>query len=582
MFIVKKKVGNNEYFYLQESRREGKKVKAKTVAYLGKTRKEAEGRMKEFLKEKEDKNIMEKEKREIKEETKTEQKPESKKREIMERKKITIDELAVFCKRKGFVYPSSEIYGGIAGFWDFGPLGTELFNNIKQGWWRFFVQSRQDMVGIDASIISHPKVWKASGHVANFSDVSVRCKKCKKFNKVDKTELEKARCSFCSGELDRATAKDLNLMFKTNIGPVDEDSLPAYLRPETAQGMFLDFKSITATARVKLPFGIAQIGKCFRNEIAPRDFLFRSREFNIAEFEFFINPEEKKCALLDNTHLDVEINILDAEAQKAGNAELKKTTIGRMLKEGRLDEWHAYWLAEQVLWFEEIGLSMERIKIREHTKDELSHYSSATFDIDYEFPFGSKEIAGNANRGQYDLMQHAKESSQKLDYFDEESKARIVPRVIEPTFGMERAFLAVLSEAYAYDEKRQNIVLRLNPRLAPIKAAVFPIVKGEEFERIAKDVYENLKKEFNINYDESGSVGRRYSRADEAGTPFCITIDGDSTKGKDVTIRERDSTKQIRVKVSELKDVLRKLIAGEIEFEKAGKIVETRILEGKI
>src|SRR3989338_3028324 len=582
MFIVKKKVGNNEYFYLQESRREGKKVKAKTVAYLGKTRKEAEGRMKEFLKEKEDKNIMEKEKREIKEETKTEQKPESKKQEIMERKKITIDELAVFCKRKGFVFPSSEIYGGIAGLWDFGPLGTELFNNIKQGWWRFFVQSRQDMVGIDASIISHPKVWKASGHVANFSDVSVRCKKCKKFNKVDKTELEKARCSFCSGELDRATAKDLNLMFKTNIGPVDEDSLPAYLRPETAQGMFLDFKSITATARVKLPFGIAQIGKCFRNEIAPRDFLFRSREFNIAEFEFFINPEEKKCALLDNTHLDVEINLLDAEAQKAGNRELKKTTIGRMLKEGRLDEWHAYWLAEQVLWFKEIGLNMKKLKVREHTKDELSHYSSATFDIDYEIPFGSKEIAGNANRGQYDLAQHAKESSQKLDYFDEESKERIVPRVIEPTFGMERAFLAVLSDAYAYDEKRQNIVLRLNPRLAPIKAAVFPIVKGEEFERIAKDVYENLKKEFNINYDESGSVGRRYSRADEAGTPFCITIDGDSTKGKDVTIRERDSTKQIRVKVSELKDVLRKLIAGEIEFEKAGKIVETRILEGKI
>ncbi|MBI2047252.1 glycine--tRNA ligase [Candidatus Pacearchaeota archaeon] len=583
MFVVKKKIAGKEYYYLRESKREGKKVRAKTIAYLGKTRKEAEKRMKEFLKEKENKKIMEKENKEaVKIETKTEQKPEGKKREIWEKKKITIDELAVFCKRKGFVFPSSEIYGGLAGFWDLGPLGVELFNNIKQKWWKFFVQERQDMIGIDASIISHPKTWKASGHVANFSDVSVSCRKCKKFNKVDKSELEKARCSFCSGELDKATAKDLNLMFKTQIGPVEEDSMLSYLRPETAQGMFLDFKNITATSRVKLPFGIAQIGKCFRNEIAPRDFLFRSREFNIAEFEFFIHPEEKKCPLLDNMHLDVEINFLDAEAQKSGSRELRKTTIGRMLKEGRLDEWHAYWLAEQVLWFKEIGISMEKINAREHTKDELSHYSSATFDLDYEFSFGNKEIAGNANRGQYDLAQHAKESSQKLDYFDEESKARIVPRVIEPTFGMERAFLAVLSDAYAYDEKRQNIVLRLNPKIAPVKAAVFPIVKGEEFEKIARDIYNDLKKEFNINYDEAGSVGRRYSRADEAGTPFCITIDGDSIKSRDVTIRNRDDTKQIRVKISELKDVLRKLIAGEIEFEKAGRIVETRVLEGKI
>jgi glycyl-tRNA synthetase len=495
------------------------------------------------------------------------------------KKEITIEDIATFCKRKGFVYPSSEIYGGISGFWDFGPLGVELFNNIKKEWWNFFVQQKDNMFGIEASIISNPKVWKASGHVANFSDVSVKCRKCKKFSKVDKSDLEKAKCSFCGGELDKHSAKDLNLMFKTNIGPIEEDSISSYLRPETAQGMFTNFKIVTETSRAKLPFGIAQIGKCFRNEIAPRDFLFRSREFHIGEFEFFINPSEMKCDLLDKSHSNIKIRLLNAETQEKGKSDLKEVTIEKMLKEKRLDEWHAYWLAEQIIFFKSLGINMDKIKIREHMKSELSHYSSATFDLDYEFPFGSNEVAGNANRGQFDLTQHARESSQKLDYFDEASKSRIIPRVIEPTFGIERLFLMALTDAYVLDAKRNNIILKIHPKLAPIKAAVFPIVNQPEYEKMAKDIVRDLKQDFNTIYDGSGSIGRRYSRNDECGTPFCITIDEDSPKKKDITIRDRDSTKQIRVKIADLKNVLRKLISKEIAFEKAGKVVETRVKE---
>jgi len=497
----------------------------------------------------------------------------------MEKKEITIEDIYAFCKRKGFVYPSSEIYGGLAGFWDFGPLGIELMNNIKREWWNFFVQQKENMVGIEASIISNPKIWKASGHTANFLDVAVACKKCKKVSKVDKAELAFVKCSFCGGELDKASAKSLNMMLTTKIGPLEGDSTTTYLRPENAQGMFTNFKSIVETSRVKLPFGIAQIGKCFRNEIAPRDFLFRSREFTIGEFEFFINPTEFKCSLLNKEHSNLKIKLLNAETQEKNKQDLKETTIEKMLKEKRLDEWHAYWLAEQVLFFKEIGIDTDKIKIREHMKSELSHYSSATFDLDYEYPFGSKEVAGIANRGQFDLTNHAKESSQKLDYFDEESKTRVIPRVIEPTFGMERVFLAAIVDGYVFDEKRQNIVLKLHPRLSPIKAAVFPIIKKPEYEKLSKEIIHDLKKEFNVISDNSGSIGRRYSRNDEAGTPFCITIDEDSPKKKDVTIRDRDTTKQIRVKIEDLKEILRKLINEEIAFEKAGKLVETRVKE---
>jgi len=592
MFIVKKKIAGKEYYYLRESLRVDGKVKAKTIAYLGKTRKEAELKMKEI------------ERKQLKtKETKQKEEKMADIKEKKEEKKLTIDELASFCKRKGFVFPSSLIYGGLSGFWDFGSLGVELFNNIKKEWWNFFVIEKENMTGIDASIISHPRTWNASGHISGFSDVSVRCKKCKKYNKVDKEELETAKCGFCGGELDKASARDLNLMFKTFIGPVEEESITAYLRPETAQGMFLDFRLVQETSRKQLPFGIAQIGKCFRNEIAPRDFLFRSREFHIGEFEFFIHPEEKKCELLDNEHLNLKLNLLDADTQKvlSGNqkeqsslgprksvkdfrgepkhTELRETTIGKMLKENKLEEWHAYWLAEQLLWFKKLGL-LNKIKVREHMKSELSHYSSATFDMDYEYPFGSKEIAGIANRGQFDLNQHIKESGEKLDLFDEKTRKRVIPKVIEPTFGIERVFLALLCQAYEYDSRRENIVLKLPAFLAPIKAAVFPIVKvDEKMVEIARKIYKELRKDISIVYDDSGSVGRRYSRADEQGTPYCITVDSDSIKDKSVTIRDRDTTKQIRVKISDLRDVLRKLINSEIRFENAGKLVETRMKE---
>lgn len=524
-FIVKKKINNKEYYYLNENKRVDGKVKTKTLAYLGKTREQAEEKLKQ-----------------------------------MEKPKISIEEIATFCKRKGFIFRSSDIYGGFAGFWDFGPLGVELFNNLKREWWKFFVQQKENIVGIEASIISHPQIWNASGHTKNFKDIAVTCKKCKSSTKLDPSELGKVKCD-CSGEYE--SKGEFNLLFQTNVGALD--STTAYLRGETAQGMFTNFKLINQTSRLKLPFGIAQIGKCFRNEIAPRDFIFRSREFHIAEFEFFVNPTEKKCELLDKKHLEVSFKFLDEETQKKGKETLKEITIKTLLDKNKLEEWHAYWLAEQVMWFRNLGL--DEIKIREHTKEELSHYSSATFDVDYEFPFGSKEVAGNANRGQYDLTQHQNMSKEKMGIFDDKTGKKVLPKVIEPTFGMERVFLACLTKAYTKN-KKDEIVLRFPARLAPIKVAIFPLVKTDKkLIQTAEKIYFELKEEHNVIYDQSGSIGRRYARQDEIGTPYCITVDGDSAKSKDVTLRDRDTTEQKRIKIVELSDVLRKLINGKINFK---------------
>jgi glycyl-tRNA synthetase len=568
MFIVKKNIGGKEYYYLRESHREDKngksRVVAKTIAYLGKTRREAEVKSKEIMEKIKNGGMNDKVMVEEKKKLDVEKKDNS---------KISVEELANFCKSEGFVYRSSDIYGGFSGFWDFGPLGAELFKNIKEDWWNYFIHQKENMTGIECSIISHPKTWIASGHVANFSDVAVICKKCKNATKIDKSEVGKVKCDKCAGEYE--VKGEFSLMFKTRVGALD--AVDAYLRGETAQGMFLDYKLVQQTSRKQLPFGIAQIGRCFRNEIAPRDFLFRSREFNIAEFEFFINPEEKTCNLLEEKHLNLKVKLLDAETQDAGSESLKETTIGKMLKEKRLEEWHAYWLAEQLLWYQSVGL--EEIKIREHKKDELSHYSSATFDIDYEFPFGSKELGGIANRGQYDLTQHAKASNQKMEIRDEKYKNNVVAKVIEPTFGMERAFLAVLTKAYTFDEKRNNIILKLKPRIAPVKASVFPIMKEEQYEKIAKEILVDLRKEWNIAYDNTGSIGRRYARNDEIGTPMCITVDGDTPKDKCVTIRDRDTTKQVRVKISELKEVVRKVVNDNADVLGFGKLVETRVKE---
>jgi len=548
-YVVKQKINGKEYFYLRKSVRKGNKVTSQHIAYLGSNKEEADKKYAEIIKNMDSNN----------QEIKMEDKSNIKMENNLIQKKISIDELAKFCKEKGFVFRSSDIYGGYSGFWDYGPLGVELFNNIKRDWWNFFVNKRDNMVGMEASIISHPKTWKASGHIANFNDVAVVCKKCKTATKIDKSEVGKVNCK-CGGEFD--ITGEFSLMFKTKVGALD--SSDTYLRGETAQGMFLDFKLISQTSRMQLPFGIAQIGRCFRNEIAPRDFLFRSREFNIAEFEFFLNPEEKLCNDLEENHLGIKLKLLDAETQTAGKEDLKETTIGQMLSEKRMEEWQAYWLAEQIKWYH--SLNLFEIKIREHTKDELSHYSSATFDIDYEYPFGNVELGGNANRGQFDLTQHSKESGENMEVFDEKYKNKIIPRVIEPTFGVERVFLAILTKAYS-DDGRGNIVLNLPARIAPVKAAVFPLVKREDFEKIADEIVKDLREEFNIAYDKSGSIGRRYARNDEIGTPFCITIDDDSLKNKDVTIRDRNSRVQKRVKIEKLKEILRDLISEKLNFQ---------------
>ncbi|MBN1386358.1 glycine--tRNA ligase [Candidatus Woesearchaeota archaeon] len=496
---------------------------------------------------------------------------------------LDIDEIASFCKKKGFVFPSSEIYGGISGFFDFGPYGVELFNNIKQHWWKHFVHDKENMVGMDASIISNPRVWKASGHLDSFGDMVLSCSKCNNKLRADhfigdatgrNVEGVKASdinmiiqdnglvCPKCRGAFKEV--RDFNLLFRTFVGAEEGSASEVYLRGETAQGMFTDFRLIAETTRQKLPFGIAQVGKCFRNEISPRDFMFRSREFTIAEFEFFIHPDDKKCDLLTKAHLDLKVMLLDKESQDEDDAKLKETTIGKMVEDKRLDGWHAYWLAEQMMWFYDIGLKKEDLKIREHTKKELSHYSSATFDIDYNYPFSSKEIAGNANRGQYDLNQHIKESKEKLAVFDEDKKEHIIPRVIEPTFGMERVFLAVLVDAYDDDKERGNIVLRLDPRIAPTKVAVFPLVNKVNDK--AREVFESLRKDFTCFYDRSGSIGRRYARADELGIPFCVTIDFDTLQDSTVTVRDRDSTRQLRMRIDDLKGRISCFLAGE-KFE---------------
>ena len=561
-FIVKKNIHGREYFYLNENKRVEGKVKTKTIAYLGKAKKDAEKKAREIIKKlNEDKNTMKE---------KTSKDVTEKKKPIHETK-ISIEQLATFCKRKGFVYPSGEIYGGLAGFWDFGPLGVELKNNIKNVWWEYHVKQREDMVGIDGSIITNPKVWKASGHVDSFVDVAVVCKKCGNKTKIDKHEFGKVKCEKCGGEFE--SKGEFNPMFTTLVGPIEKESLKSYLRPETAQLIFANFKFVQENSRMKLPFGIAQIGKSFRNEIAPRDFLFRSREFEQMEIEYFVNPNPGKDGCPYEIP-DAEILVYSAEAQEH-NKKPEKMKIKDAFKKGIIKkDWHAYWLAKEFLWFTTLGANSENFRIRQHLKDELSHYSSDTWDLEYKFPFGWKELEGIADRGNYDLSQHQKASGKDLTIFDEETKQKILPNVVcEPSLGVERAFLVFMFESYFYDGDRENVVLRLHPKLAPIKAAIFPIVKKDKFEKLSEEIYKSLGEEWNVIYDRSGSIGRRYSRNDEIGTPFCITVDEESLKKKDVTIRDRDSKKQIRVKISELKNVLRGLIAGE-ELEKQGKLVK--------
>ena len=501
---------------------------------------------------------------------------------------ITIEEMATFCKKKGFVYPSAEIYGGLSGFFDYGHLGVELKNNIKAEWWKFHVQQRDDIVGIDGSIITNPKVWVASGHVGSFEDILVECTKCRLrfradhliedalkisadgMRKEDINKLisqNKIKCPKCKADL--RDAEQFNLMFETNVGPVKSESAKAYLRPETAQLMFTNFRLVQENARLKLPFGIAQIGKAFRNEISPRDFLFRCREFEQMEIEYFVHPKKTNECPYINEVLSHKMHIYSAEMQEKAQREKDMAIKEALDKKIIKTQWHGYWLATAHKWFISLGANPKKFRIRQHKKDELAHYSSDCWDLEYEFPFGFKELQGIADRSDYDLNQHILHSKKDLSLFDEETKEKIVPNVVaEPSQGVDRAFLVFMFDAYHDDKKRGNIVLKLNPKLAPIKAGIFPLVSNKkEIVDIAENIHNELKKYFSCQLDLSGSVGRRYARADETGIPFCITVDFDSLNDSSVTIRNRDTTKQKRIKISELKETLNRLISGETDFD---------------
>lgn len=478
---------------------------------------------------------------------------------------LNVEEMASFCKRKGIIYPSSEIYGGLSGFFNYGPYGSEIKKNVVENWWKYWVRNREDIVGIDGSIIANPKVWKASGHVDGFSDLILETEDGQEQLRADHFLEDKLGGVFdgiTPKEVDELVKKNkltyngkklkncvmFNMMFTTNIGPKPGNT--AYLRPETAQIIFTDFKLIQENARLKLPFGIAQVGKAFRNEISPRNFIFRSREFEQMEIEYFIHPEKRSCPFIKEVE-DVKLNVLSGAMQ--GKEEKTKTyTVKEVVKKNIMQEWHAYFLAKNLNWFVSLGCNPENFRVRQHLENELAHYSSDCWDLEYNYPFGWKELQGVADRSDYDLTKHIDHSKKDLSLYDEESKKKIVPHVIaEPSLGVDRAILVFLYEAYNNDEERGNIVLHLNPKVAPIQVAVLPLTKKLDEE--TRKVFEELRDSFTCFYDNSGSIGRRYARMDEIGTPFCVTFDFDSLEDGCVTIRHRDSTDQERVKINELK-----------------------------
>ena len=425
----------------------------------------------------------------------------------------TMEKVVNLCKRRGFIFPSSEIYGGIGSTWDYGPVGVELKRNVKEAWWKAVVTSRNDTVGLDASILMHPRVWEASGHVAGFSDPLVECKSC--HHRFREDHVEGKACPECGGELTEA--RQFNLMFKTFMGPVEDTASTVFLRPETAQGIFVNFANVLDTARQKLPFGIAQIGKSFRNEITPGNFIFRTREFEQMEIEYFVKPGEDEGAFQS-------------------------------------------WQETRFQWYVDNGIRAENLRIRPHGSDELAHYAKACVDVEYEFPFGWSELEGIANRGDFDLKRHMEYSGKDLTYFDEASRSRYVPYVIEPSAGVDRPLLAFLVDAYDEEEVEgdRRIVLRLDPRLAPFKAGVYPLLRKEGHPERAQEIRDILKEHFPVVYDQAGSIGRRYRRQDEIGTPFGITVDHETMKDQTVTLRDRDAMTQVRIPVDRLVDEIRR------------------------
>jgi len=433
-------------------------------------------------------------------------------------RKVTMDKIVSLCRRRGYIFPSSEIYGGLSSCWDYGPLGVELKRNVKDAWWRSAVQERNDMVGLDSSILMHPQVWEASGHTEGFSDPLVECKSCHLRWRVD--EIDGTKCPSCKGELTEPHL--FNLMFKTFMGPVEEEANVVYLRPETAQGIFVNFQNVVNTTRKKLPFGIAQTGKSFRNEITVGNFIFRSREFEQMEIEYFVKP-------------------------------------------GTDEQWFSSWVEERLNWYMNLGIKKENLRLREHDKSELAHYAKSCSDINYLFPMGWSELEGIANRADFDLTQHANSSGKSMAYYDDETKEHFVPYVIEPSAGVDRSVLAFLCDAYDEEmaEGELRTVLHLHPKLAPIKVAVLPLSKKETLAPITREIYENLSQCWMAQYDDAQSIGRRYRRQDEIGTPYCVTIDFQTLEDNRVTIRDRDSMKQIRIPIPELKNTLQAKLNGE-------------------
>lgn len=423
-----------------------------------------------------------------------------------------VEKIVSLCKRRGFIYQGSEIYGGLAGTWDYGPLGVALKRNITNLWWKRFVEEKENMYGIDAAILMNPKAWESSGHLSGFSDPLVECEKCKKRFRADTLE-DREKCPECGGKL--GGERQFNMMFKTNIGATEDESSAVYLRPETAGGMFVNFKNVVDSFHPRLPFGTAQIGKAFRNEIAPRDFIFRVRELEQMEIEYFVKPDEWK------------------------------------------DSFEKFRL-EMKDWVREVGIKEENVHELEVGDGDRAHYSKRTIDFEFDFPFGRKELYGLAYRTDFDLSAHTKGSGTDLSYYDEETKERFVPHVIEPSFGVERTVLAVLSSAYTEDELggETRAYLKLSPNIAPTLVAVFPLLKNKpELVKKAQEVYATLKKDFSrVSFDDNGNIGKRYRRQDEIGTPFCVTIDFDTLEDDTVTIRNRDTGEQERILISELKN----------------------------
>ncbi len=447
---------------------------------------------------------------------------------------VTMEKIVALCKRRGFIFQSSEIYGGLASTYDYGHYGVLLKSNVKAEWWRSVVQERDDVVALDAAIIMHPRAWEASGHLAGFTDPLVDCRTCKQRFRAD--HLGDLECgqkpSKHPGEgpdCDLTDARDFNLMFQTTMGPVKDQGATVYLRPETAQGIFVNFKNVMQFARKRPPFGIAQVGKSFRNEITPGNFIFRTREFEQMEIEFFVPPADAA-------------------------------------------EWHERWMADRMRWYTDLGVRSDHLQLREHGPDELSHYSSATSDVEYLFPMGWSELEGIANRGDFDLTQHAEYSGQKLDYLDPSTGERYVPHVIEPAAGADRAMLAFMVDAYDEEEVegRERVVLRLHPRMAPVKVAVLPLVNKDGQPELAREVYEDLRRRIPAEFDTGGSIGKRYRRQDEIGTPWGVTVDHQTMDDRTVTLRDRDSLEQARVPIDELGDELERRLAAPWTSPKGG------------